>query len=60
MDLDSMLTLPPVIFSHVLAFCNGGDFDTLGQLSRYSHEAWRFACFEIYLVLIALFRQLIQ
>jgi hypothetical protein len=32
--VDSILALPPVVLSHVLAFCNGRDFDTLGQLSR--------------------------
>jgi hypothetical protein len=31
---DSILALPPAVFSHVLASCNGRDFDALGQLSR--------------------------
>ena len=34
-EVESILSLPPVVLAQVLAFCNGRDFDTLGQLSRY-------------------------
>eukprot|EP00953_Heterococcus_sp_UTEX-ZZ885_P021554 12018-Heterococcus_DN1.PRE.2 len=33
-EADSILALPPVVVSHVLAFCDWREFDTLGQLNR--------------------------